>query len=64
MSSSPHAEISVITDGLDRYRSRIVSLAEPLIGTPAEDLMAALYEAERSLKNASRALERAQKLAR
>lgn len=64
MNASTAAEIGVIADGIDRYRSRVVGLAEPIIGTPNEDLLAALYEAERNLRTASRSLERAQRLAR
>ena len=57
------AEVSAITDGIDVYRSRVASLAEPLLGTPAEDLVAALHEAERALRNAHRAMRQALKLA-
>jgi hypothetical protein len=64
MSSSSSAEISVIADGINMYRGRVAGLAEPLIGTPQDDLIAALYEAERALRNAHRAMQRAMKLAR
>lgn len=54
----------MLADGINGYRSRIAGLAEPLVGTPADDLISALHEAERALKTAHRALERAVKLAR
>lgn len=63
--SSPNkAEIGAVIEGIESYRSRAANLAEPLIGTPNEDLLATLWEAERALKNAIRALQRGQKLAK
>ena len=64
MSSTSRAEISVIADGIEMYRARVSGLAEPFIGTPQEDLLATLYEAERALRNAHRAMQRAMKLTR
>jgi len=64
MSPSSAAEISVIADGINMYRARVVGLAEPFIGSPQEDLLATLYEAERALRNAHRAMQRAMKLTR
>jgi hypothetical protein len=64
MSTARSAEIDAIADGVDAYRSRVAGLAEPLAGTPTEDLLAALYEAERMLMNAHRALRRAVDLSR
>jgi len=63
MSSPSAAEIGAVIEGVESYRARSASLAEPLVGTPNEDLLATLYEAERSLRTALRALQRAQKLA-
>jgi len=63
MSKISAAEVSAITDGIDVYRARVASLAEPLVGSPAEDLIAALHEAERALRNAHRAMRQAHKLA-
>ncbi len=63
MSYPSKAEIGAVIEGIESFRSRSASLAEPLIGTPNEDLLATLWEAERSLKTALRALQRAQKLA-
>ena len=64
MSSTSSAEIGVIADGIDAYRARVAGLAEPFVGSPEEDLLATLYEAERALRNAHRAMRRAIKLAR
>ena len=64
MSSPSAAEIGAIAEGIESYRARTAGLAEPLIGGPDEDLLSSLYEAERTLKNALRALYRAEKLAR
>jgi hypothetical protein len=64
MTASSSAEISVIADGINMYRARVSGLAEPLIGSPKEDLLATLYEAERALRNAHRAMQRAMKLCR
>jgi hypothetical protein len=64
MSSARTAEIGAIADGIESYRSRVADLAEPLTGSPKDDLVAALYEAERSLMNAYRAMRRAANLSR
>lgn len=64
MSGSSNAEISVIADGINMYRARIAGLAEPFVGSPQEDLLSTLYEAERALRNAHRAMQRAIKLSR
>ncbi|CAB4875807.1 unannotated protein [freshwater metagenome] len=64
MSSASAAEISVIADGIDGYRARVRDLAELFIGSPQEDLLATLHEAERALRNAHRTMQRAIKLTR
>lgn len=64
MSTANFAEIGAIADGIDSYRSRLSGLAEPMIGADKDDLLAALYEAERSLRTAHRAIQRALKIAR
>lgn len=64
MSTISAAEVSAIADGIDMYRSRVADLAEPLFGTSEEDLIAALHEAERALRNAHRAMRQAVKLSR
>ncbi|MCU1393674.1 MAG: hypothetical protein JWM34_2102 [Ilumatobacteraceae bacterium] len=62
MASISAAEVGSIADGIDMYRSRVGGLAEPLLGSPNEDLIAALHEAERALRNAHRAMRHALKL--
>ena len=64
MSSISAAEVSAIADGIDMYRGRVATLVEPLAGTTEEDLIAALHEAERALRNAHRAMRQAVKLSR
>ena len=49
---------------VDDLRQRVVRLATPLGGSDRDDLIAAIYEAERGLLAASRHLERATRLAR
>lgn len=56
---STAAELTAITDNVAQYRSRVAGLAEPWIGTDREDVVAAIYEAERQLRNAERTLHRA-----
>ena len=56
---STAAELTAITDNVAQYRSRVAGLAEPWIGTEREDVAAAIYEAERQLRNAERTLNRA-----
>ena len=46
------------------YRRRVAGLASPLLGTEHDDLVSAIYEAERSLGTAERVLQRAIKVAR
>jgi hypothetical protein len=64
MSSISAAEVGSIADGIDLYRSRVAGLAEPLVGSSNEDLIAALHEAERALRNAHRAMRHALKLSK
>jgi hypothetical protein len=56
------AELSVAADHVDRYRERVAGLVTPLLGGDHDDAVAAMFEAERSLRSASRALERAVRL--
>lgn len=56
---STAAELTAITDNVAQYRSRVAGLAEPWVGTEREDVAAAIYEAERQLRNAERTLNRA-----
>lgn len=62
--ASTAAELSVAADHVDRYRDRVRGLTQPLLGTHHDDAISAMYEAERSLRSATRALERAIKLLR
>ena len=65
--SSTAAVLSAMNDHVDRYREEVARLADELTagdriaGRPDAhaDLVSALYEAERALKTASRALYRA-----
>jgi hypothetical protein len=61
---STAAELSVAADHVDRYRERVHGLLQPLLGSDHDDAVSAMYEAERSLRAAGRALERAVKLLR
>jgi hypothetical protein len=60
--SSTAAELAALADTASRSRDRVAGLAEPYLGTEREDLVAAIYEAERQLRGAERALQRALKL--
>jgi hypothetical protein len=63
MSSTVHAELGAAAEAIGRYRSRIAGLIDN-VGPNQEDLMSAMYEAERALISAERLLVRAEKLAR
>jgi len=56
---STAAELSAIADNVAQYRTRVARLAEPWIGTERDDVVAAIHEAERQLRNAERTLNRA-----
>lgn len=58
------AELSALTETITRSRERVAALAEPYLGTEREDIVSALYEAERQLLTAERALDRALRTAR
>lgn len=58
------AELSVISEGTDRYAERVAELASGRIDGEHDDLLSAVHEAERALRVAHRALSRAQRLAR
>jgi len=62
--ASLRAELSSIGGTVDDLRQRVAGLATPLGGTDRDDLIAAIYEAERGLQAASRHLERAARLTR
>ncbi|MCU1503523.1 MAG: hypothetical protein JWM12_2877 [Ilumatobacteraceae bacterium] len=64
MPSSVDARLAVIADHVDRYRDEIAEIAgEPGLAS-SEDLVRALYEAERALRSATRALVLARTIAR
>ncbi len=56
---STAAELAAITEHVAQYRSRVGALAEPWIGTERDDVVTAIHEAERQLRNAERTLHRA-----
>ncbi len=58
------AELSAAAEAVGSYQRRVGALAAPHLGTEREDLVMAIYEAERSLRSAERQLQRAVKLAR
>lgn len=62
MSASTAAELTITAEHVERYRERVAALARPLAGGSHDDAVAAMFEAERSLRSAARALERATKL--
>lgn len=59
--SATVAELSAVTDAVQRSRHRVGDLATPFVGSPREDIMSAIYEAERALLAAERTLQRALK---
>lgn len=62
MSATAAAELAVTADHLERYRDRVAAVATSLKGGPHDDAIAAIYEAERSLRTAHRMLTRAASL--
>jgi cob(I)alamin adenosyltransferase len=56
---STASELAAIADNVAQYRSRVADLAEPFIGSERDDLVTAIHEAERQLRNAERSLIRA-----
>jgi hypothetical protein len=61
--SSTAAELAAASEAVERYRQRVADLATPHLGTEREDLLSAIFEAERSLRTAQRLLTRAAKVA-
>jgi cob(I)alamin adenosyltransferase len=62
-SDSTASQLATFADAVGDYRSRVADLAEPFIGSDRDDLVAAIHEAERQLRNAERALIRAARAA-
>jgi len=53
------AELHVIADTVERQRERVAAVATPFLGSEREDIAAMVFEAERQLLIATRALRRA-----
>lgn len=62
--TSTAADLAAVAETVERSRQRVSALAEPYLGTEREDIVAALYEAERQLLGAERTLQRALKVVR
>ena len=58
------AELSVMSEGAQRYAQRVADLGASQLDGKHDDLVSAIHEAERSLRAAHRALTRAQRFAR
>lgn len=63
VTSSVAAELGAAADAISSYQRRIAELVGPDLGADRDDLVAAIYEAERSLRTAARLLDRARKIA-
>ena len=61
MASLHHAQLAAITSAVEDHSQRVVDLAGDLDDARSSDAIADLYEAERSLRMAGRALARAAK---
>jgi hypothetical protein len=57
------AELSAAAEAIGGYRRRVGDLVAPYLGTERDDLVSAIYEAERSLRTAERLIQRALKIA-
>ncbi|MCU0260090.1 MAG: hypothetical protein MUE78_03640 [Ilumatobacteraceae bacterium] len=57
--SSTSAELAALAETVGRSRDRVAGLAEPYLGTERDDVVSAVYEAERQLAGAERAIRRA-----
>ena len=55
---SDRAELSALATTLDDLTTRLTATADRLHGSPRDDVAEGLYEVERSLRTASRKLER------
>ena len=60
---SAATQLAIIADSIGQYRERVADLASPFIGTTRDDLVTAIHEAERQLRNAERGLIRAARIA-
>lgn len=58
------AELSALEEHLARCRDRIERLITPLSSSEREDILSPLYESERLLRSAERAISRAERATR
>lgn len=63
MPNASAAVFSVIAEHVERYREEVAELVRSNPPGHRDDVVAAMYEAERALRNAGRSLRRAAKLA-
>lgn len=63
MRTTAAAELAAAADAVGTYRRRVADLVGPSLGPHQDDLVAAIYEAERALRTAERTLQRARKVA-
>lgn len=61
MASLDHTQLSALAAGVDDLAHRAAELAESLDQGPTAEAAVAMYEAERSLAMAARAVERARR---
>ncbi|HSL74559.1 MAG TPA: hypothetical protein VK853_08830 [Ilumatobacteraceae bacterium] len=61
---STAAVLAAIGDNVAQFRARVADLAEPFIGTERDDVVTAIHEAERQLRNAERTIVRALRVLR
>ncbi len=59
---SAGTQLAIMADNVEQYRHRVADLATPFVGTTRDDLVTAIHEAERQLRNAERSLTRAARL--
>jgi major membrane immunogen (membrane-anchored lipoprotein) len=64
MSSDPSAALAVIADHLERYHEQMGDMLVAYQHSDRADMVNAIVESERALRNASRAVRKAAKLAR
>jgi hypothetical protein len=62
MTTAAAAELTVTGEHISRYRERVAVIARTLSSGDHDDIVAALFEAERALRTAGRAVDRATKL--
>jgi hypothetical protein len=62
--SATAAELTAAAEAIGGYRRRVGDLVGPYLGTERDDLVSAIYEAERSLRTAERLIQRALKVVR